>query len=128
MSFNAKDDNSNAADESSMPSKWVRQTGSNLYEANRGVQVASNGSIWAVSGGRYLMDGQTKTSDADLKIEVFSADGELTNTINAGNINQQVIDGIAGGPNRIYVTGATIADIDGQKRYSKKTATSRHIT
>jgi len=108
------------ADEASTTIEWVRQTGSSLYEANRGVQVASDGTIWTVSGGRYLMDGQARTNGADLKIEVFTADGELTNTINAGNINQQWIDGIAGGPNRIYVAGATIVDIDGQSRYSRK--------
>ena len=104
----------------SIPIKWVRQLGSSLYEANRGVQVASDGTIWTVSGGRYLMDGQTKGNDADLKIEVFTADGDLTKTINAGKINQQVIDGIAGGANRIYVAGATIVDIDGQVRHSRK--------
>ena len=89
-------------------------------EANRGVQVASDGTIWTVSGGRYLMDGQTKGNDADPKIEVFPADGDLTKTINAGKINQQVIDGIAGGANRIYVAGATIVDIDGQVRHIRK--------
>jgi hypothetical protein len=94
---------------------WIRQFGTLDYEDSYGVAVALDGKIWTVSSGRYLLDGQTKTNDADNYLTVFNSDGTIHSSINSGSIGRQIIQGIAASGSHVYVGGQTTApSLDGQ--------------
>ncbi|MFS6819054.1 hypothetical protein AAF134_07325 [Synechococcus lacustris Tous-12m] len=104
--------------ENSSPSKqtsWIKQYGTAGYEISNGLTVASDGKIWTVTTGRYLIDGQTKTNDSENYITIFNPDGTLSSSLNAGPIASQIIAGVSSIGDRVYVGGQTIAGtIDGQ--------------
>ena len=95
--------------------EWIKQYGSSDYERSYGTTIASDGKIWTVTAGRYLLDGQTKTNDADNYIKIFNSEGTVSKSIYAGPITSQIVQGVSSTGDYVYVEGQTTSRVlDGQ--------------